>query len=413
MASVTIVGSGSQKLSMTFDATANYALAQQIAAQINAGVSGQTPGVTMVTSTDSAPPLARGTTGAYLQTVPGFVSLPAGYLLDNINVASFGSAIVLSNRGASGQTILSDQNTDLTFIAPSGSGTVVAGGGTNQLRVGGPGNWSLNTGSGNDITAATGSGNNTIAAGGGNNAIQLGAGNNLIISMGNDSIQGGSGAETVDATRGGKDFVQGIASDLLFVGGVAGATIFGGTGSDTYFGGTAEPGAKQLVSGGSAGNNLLWAGDGAATLIGGGNNDRLYAYGQHDQVLTAGSGNETLSAAFSGGNDSLTAGSGPDQLIAGTGADTFIAGTGADTVSAGPGKDVYAFIKGHAGGAELVQGIIDPTAIRINLQGYGTTAVADALASQQVTAGSLTIGLSDGTKITFQNVTALHQSNFI
>ena len=46
MASVTIVGSGSQKLSMSFDATANYALAKQIADQINSGVAGGSIGAT-------------------------------------------------------------------------------------------------------------------------------------------------------------------------------------------------------------------------------------------------------------------------------------------------------------------------------------------------------------------------------
>jgi Ca2+-binding RTX toxin-like protein len=409
MASVTIVGSNSQSISLTFDASANYALAQQLARQINSGVADGK----IVTSTDSTQPLAHGVTGAYLQTLPGFVSLPAGYLSDAVNIARFGPAVVFSGSGAAGQRILSDQHTDLIFIAPSGSGTVVAGGGNNQLRVGGRGNWSLNTGGGNDIIAATGSGNNTIEAGGGNNAIYLGSGHDLVVSVGNDSIEAGSGAETVDATRGGKEYVQGGASDLLFLGGTGGATIFGGSGSDTYFGSTARHVGEQLVAGGAAGNNLLWAGNGAATLTGGGNNDQLFAYGQTGQVLTAGAGNETLSAVFSGGNDSLRAGAGSDQLIAGSGADTFVGGKGADTISAGPGADVYAFIKGHAGGSELVQGIFDPSDIRISLQGYGPREVAEALASQHVSAGSVTIGLSDGTRITFQNVTALHTSNFV
>jgi Ca2+-binding RTX toxin-like protein len=409
MASVTINGSNSQKLGMTFGATANFTLAQQIGEQINKGVKAGT----IVTSTDSTATLAGGVTGAYLQTRPGTVSLPAGYLSDNINITGFGPANVFSFSGASGQSILSDQNTNLTFTAPTGSGTVVAGGSNNQIRVGGPGSWSLNTGIGNDIIAAIGSGNTTIEAGGGNNSILLGSGNALIISVGNDSIQGGSGAETVDATGGGRDFIQGEASDLLFLGGSEGATILGGSGSDTYFGSTSGHTGDQLVVGGSGGNNQLWAGDGAATLIGGGNGDQLFAYGQYDQVLTAAAGNETLSAAFSGGADSLTAGSGADRLIAGTGADTFVAGTGAATVSAGPGSDVFAFIKGHAGGTELVQDIADPTALRISLQGYGCEAAADALASQQVAAGSVTIALTDGTKVTFQNVSALHPSNFI
>lgn len=409
MASVTIVGSNNQLISLSFDASANFALAQRIAAQINSSVANGT----MVTASDvNGPPpaLPAGAKGGYFQTTSGLVAMPAGYTTDIVTKA--GSAIVFGS-GAAGETILSDQHTNLTFDAAAGSGTVVAGGGTNRLLVTGPGNWSLNTGGGNDAILALGSGNDSIAAGAGHNTIQLGSGNDLVVSAGFDSIEGGSGAETVDATGSRGDFVQGNASSLFFVGGMAGATIMGGSGSDTYFGSTMHTTGGQLVVGGTAGNNLLWAGDGAATLVGGGNNDQLFAYGGSNQSLIAGAGNETLSAAFGGGNDTLTAGSGKDQLFGGSGADTFVGGSGQATITGGSGGDTFAFIKGEAGGSDLVQGIFDPSALKIDLQGYGAGAKAAALASQTVANGSVTIGLSDGTKITFQDVTSLHSSNFI
>ena len=260
-----------------------------------------------------------------------------------------GDRLRISSKGD--PTILSDEHTSLTFIASAGSGTVVAGGGDNRLAISGSAadNWSLNTGSGNDVILALGAVNATIAPGGGKNIIQLGSGHDLVISAGRDSIAGGSGQSTIVATNATSDFVQGEKSDLLFIGGSGGVTILGGTGSDTYFGSAAGPVGDQLIKGGSAGSNLLFAGDGAATLVGGGNNDQLFAYGSANQVLNAGSGNETLSAAFSSGNDMLAAGLSNGQLIGGSGSYTFLGGGGNATITAGSGSDVYAFIN-HRGG---------------------------------------------------------------
>ena len=115
---------------------------------------------------------------------------------------------------------------------------------------------------------------------------------------------------------------------------------------------------------------------------------------------------------MSSGNDTLRAGSGNDQLIGGAGADTFVGGFGNATVTAGFGGQVFEFINHQAGGNELVQGIFDPSSIKIDLEGYGSNEVAKALASQTVQNGSVTIGLTDGTKITFEDVTSLSKSNF-
>jgi Ca2+-binding RTX toxin-like protein len=404
---VTIQGSNNLPVSMHFDATSNLALAQQIATFLNAQIDvGK-----LVTNYDAAPPLPTGVSGAYVQTTTEVVKLPPGYTTDLITKP--GSAIVLGS-GEADETILSDEQTSLTFTASAGSGTVVAGGGDNRLAISGSSadNWSLNTGSGNDIILALGAVNATIAAGGGQNAIQLGSGHDLVISTGRDSIAGGSSQSTIDATNASSDFVQGENSNLLFIGGSGGATILGGTGSDTYFGSAAGPVGQQLIKGGSAGSNFLFAGDGAATLVGGGNNDQLFAYGSANQVLNAGSGNETLSAAFSSGNDTLAAGTSTGQLIGGTGSDTFLGGGGNATVTAGSGSDVYAFINHQAGGNEVVQGVFDPTSIQIHLQGYDPSAIENALASQRTNNGSVTIGLEDGTKITFQDVSSLNRSNF-
>jgi Ca2+-binding RTX toxin-like protein len=410
VSTVTIQGSNHQPITLTFDTATNFALAQQIATYLNAEIaSGK-----LVTEYDSAgppPALPHGISGAYVQTTSPLVFLPADYTTDLITKS--GSAVVFGS-GAANETILSGASTSLTFIATAGSGTVVAGGGNDTFLVTGTrnDNWSLYAGGGSDIIAALGAVNATIGAGGGHNAIQLGSGNDLIISTGYDTVAGGSSHATIDATGAHSDFVQGESSDLLFVGGTGGATIVGGTGSDTYLGSAAGPVGSQLIEGGSAGNNFLFAGDGLATLVGGGKGDQLYGYGSYNQSLIAGSGNETLSAALSSGNDTLKAGSGKDVLIGGFGSDTFVGGSGHATITAGLGSDVFAFINHQAGGTELVQGIFDPASIKIDLQGYGPNAIADALASQTVKHGSVTIDLSDGTKVTFQDVTSLTRSNF-
>jgi Ca2+-binding RTX toxin-like protein len=407
VSAVTIHGSNNVPIALHFDATSNIALAQQIATFLNAEIAAGK----LVTEYDAAPPLPTGVSGAYVQATTEVVKLPPSYTTDLVTKP--GSAIVLGS-GKADETILSNEQTSLTFIASAGSGTVVAGGGDNRLAISGSvaGNWSLNTGSGNDIILAMGAVNATVAAGGGKNSIQLGSGHDLVVSTGRDSIAGGTSQATIDASNASSDFVQGEKSNLLFIGGSGGATILGGTGSDTYLGSAAGPVDQQLIKGGSAGSNFLFAGDGAATLVGGGTNDQLFAYGSVNQLLSAGNGNETLSAAFSSGNDTLAAGLSSGQLIGGTGADTFVGGSGNTTVTAGSGKDVYAFINHQAGGNEVVQGVFDPASIHIHLRGYDSSAIENALASQRTNNGSVTIGLEDGTKITFRDVSSLNRSNF-
>jgi hypothetical protein len=71
---------------------------------------------------------------------------------------------------------------------------------------------------------------------------------------------------------------------------------------------------------------------------------------------------------------------------------------------------VFTFIKGQAGGTDLVQGF--NSSDKIALDGYGGGAVNDALKSQTMSAGSVTITLDDHTKVTFADVSSLTKSNF-
>jgi len=49
----------------------------------------------------------------------------------------------------------------------------------------------------------------------------------------------------------------------------------------------------------------------------------------------------------------------------------------------------------------------------VTLQNYGPAAASAALQTASVSAGSTTIALSDGTKVTFQGVTHLNSSSFV
>lgn len=405
---VTVAGGSNEMVTLGFDSNENFALANQLVRQINAGIAAGRV-VTSYDTDGTGPTIPAGASGALIQTSSNFVVLPYNYSIDLVTKP--GPTAVLGS-GAPNEMILSDVKTDLTFLANSGSGTVVAGGGDNRVSVGGAGDWSVNTGSGSDIIAALGGVNATISAGGGANAILLGDGTDLVTSISKDTVVGGSGDATIDASRAQSDFVRGDGSHLLFIGGLGGATIFGGSGSDTYLG-SARQTDRQLVVGGTDGNNFLFAGHGEGTLVGGGNNDQLFAYGSQHQSLIAGSGNETLSAAFASGPDIIRAGSGNDVLIGGSGVDTFIGSSGSTTVTIGYGKEVFEFINHKAGGTELVRGVFDPSSIKIDLEGYGKGSIDQALAHQATTNGSVTVGLSDGTRITFQNVTSLDRSNFI
>jgi Ca2+-binding RTX toxin-like protein len=405
--SVTVLGTQNQAITLTYASAANGILASQLASLINTGV---TNGSIIPASDKNGPPpaLAPGKVGEFQQTMPGLTILPTGYTAYATNAAS---AVVFGS-GDPGEKILAGDATNLSFFATGGSGTVAAGGGNNLLYIPATdsGSWLLSTGAGDDQIFALGSGSNTITAGAGHNAIALGSGPDAITSTGDDTVMAGAGAATIDATQASSDVVYGGSGNLLFVGGAGGSTIFGGTGSDTFMGNNGT--GPEEVHGGSAGHNFLVAGAGPATLFGGGDGDQLFAFGAQSQTLIGGSGHEVLSGAFSSGNDLLVAGPGNNSLVGGSGADTFVGGSGSDTVFASSAsKDVFEFVKGQAGGSELVQNVFDSASVHIKLSGYSSTEAANALAGQTTNGSSVTLSLSDGTKITFDNITHLNSTN--
>ena len=131
-------------------------------------------------------------------------------------------------------------------------------------------------------------------------------------------------------------------------------------------------------------------------------------------MLVGSDGYSTLSAAFNWGNNTIKGGEGDEAITGGTGRDLIVSGAGNDTVFATDGdRDTFAFIRNEAGGQTLIQNIYDTRDVRIDLIDYGRCEVSQALNSQTTDGSSVSFSLSDGTQITFENITHLTSKNFI
>lgn len=382
---VTVQGAHSTVVTLTYDSSANALLAQYIAAAITSGVNSGPPSIIPEDSAHSITPIGipgPNTTEWVQDTPTGQIALPTG--MDAfIGAAPFN---VLANTDPNQNFLIGAASGQI--LALGGAGNIVAGGGNDQviLRPSDTGSWQILMGNGNDTIKALGSGNDTIGLGTGNDSVQLGGGSNAVTTGGAATISASTGSETVTGL--GSTVIYGNASTLHFVA-TGGATVFGGTGSDTVTGGS----GPDYLQGGTAGNNVLTAGVGAATLLGGGSGDQLFASGSGAQILYAGSGNETLTGSSVSGAP-----------------DTFVGSAGATTVMGAQASSLFEFIGGSAGGTMSVfgYGSGDAPNIKIHLGG------GDTLQTQNNTGGNLNVTLSDGTKITFANVTgSLNGGNFV
>ncbi len=129
-------------------------------------------------------------------------------------------------------------------------------------------------------------------------------------------------------------------------------------------------------------------------------------------VLQAGSGNETLLGGLSTGANTFIAGSGNDSIVGGLGNDTIQAGTGTDVEYGSLGRNVFSFVNGQAGGTVTIGDFGLSSGNKIDLQGYGDAAVAQAVSSQVSAHGSTMLTLSDNTSITLIGVHHVSASNF-
>ena len=220
-----------------------------------------------------------------------------------------------------------------------------------------------------------------------------------------DTIIGGSGAATVNATSYASDFVFAGSGALNFTGGIGASTILGnaaGTASIT--------GGVGSVIAIAYGSTSFTGGAGAATVaafggsvtINGGAGIGLYVGAPGGQNrISQGTGQATM---YGGGDgDIIAAGSvGGGILVAGRGTETLIGGTGAD---------LFAVLHGNASNA-VVRNFI-PGQDFMNFAGFSTTEATNALAASVLIAGSRQLTLSDGTRILFVGVTGLTTASFL
>ncbi len=244
-----------------------------------------------------------------------------------------------------------------TYFSPTTNVTVVSGysTATGSVVIANPG--SSDTVSGSAV-ADTSSGSNSITTT--NPATVFAAPNDTITSAAATTLFGASGSGVNHFAIGGSgSSVTGGTGGIVGTASGANSTLVGGTGNSIF-----------TVTGP---NSLAVAGSGGVTGI-------------NEQSST---GPETIATSPVGNSGTLVA-------VLGSGADTVLGGSGASTITGGSGNDVFAFIKGHAGGSEVIIGYTGSD--NLAFAGYGYT--GSNLPTENVGSAGDVITLSDGTTIT-------------
>lgn len=187
---------------------------------------------------------------------------------------------------------------------------------------------------------------------------------------GASNLSGVTGFETITVnagTVGSEDATITIGADAFVPNGgtvTVNASALTNASADFSFDASAETGTgKFIVTGATAGVNILTGGSGddsltggsgVNTLAGGGGSDTLIG-GASNDTLTGGAGADTITG--SGGNDSISGGTGNDTINAGSGADDVVVvdinSNGADTITLGTDADideVFFVLRGGSGG---------------------------------------------------------------
>jgi Ca2+-binding RTX toxin-like protein len=228
--------------------------------------------------------------------------------------------------------------------------------------------------------------------------LNLTAGASTIWALGSDTIYAGNNDATV-MTAAANVTVVGGAGSLYFVGGAGAISVSGASGGTTLFGGTGS--ANTYLAGGNGTNALVGGtGNGNTTLVGGSGSTVEWAKGSGATTLIAGTGQSTLIGVTGTGNELLktspTGSAGITTMDLNNATDSVFGGAGISIVYGGLGKDIYGFVKGQAGGAELIFNFKKTDVIVFG--GYA----GNPIASEKVIHGSDVITLVDGTKITVE-----------
>jgi Ca2+-binding RTX toxin-like protein len=178
------------------------------------------------------------------------------------------------------------------------------------------------------------------------------------------------------------------------------ATLFGGSAGTTRF---TFGGADSSVTGGTG--NIAGSSSGSNSTLVGGTGISLFSVTGANSLAVAGpsgitginetasTGPETIATNPNGNSGTLVA-------TLGSGADTVIGGSGASTITGGSGNDVFTFVKGHAGGTEVIFNYTKADNIAFAGYGYTSTIVPTETIGSFAGVTSDIMTLSDGTKIT-------------
>lgn len=228
----------------------------------------------------------------------------------------------------------------------------------------------------------------------------------MVVGTANSAVTVSSATAVADTTAGGnaittvgKTAVFAAANDTISASGAA-TTLFGASSGVTQF---VSSGANSSITGGSAG--FVGTVSGANTTLVGGTGVSIYHVTGSNSLAVAGqSGVTGIDLSKSTGPQTIATNplgnSGTLVGILGAGADSVIGGSGASTITAGSGHDSFLFVKGHAGGSEIIIGF--SASDNLGFAGYGYSATS--LPSESVGSIGDVITLSDGTTITLAGV---------
>ena len=213
----------------------------------------------------------------------------------------------------------------------------------------------------------------------------------------NDTSSGGNHLTVLSSAA-----VFGSANDTISAG--AAVTVFGSNVGLTSFD---VSGPNSSVVGGSG--DIAGLASGAnSTLVGGTGNSLFSVSGANSLAVAGPSGITGIDLRGSTAPEVVATNplgnSGTLVADLGAGASTVIGGSGASTITGGSAPDVYAFVKGHAGGSEVILGFKDSDNIAFDGYGYsaGNSPVETLEDFHGVPSDQLT--LTDGTKITLVGI---------
>jgi len=170
-------------------------------------------------------------------------------------------------------------------------------------------------------------------------------------------------------------------------------------------------GYRGRLDSGRRGQRYNWRGNGADLLEGGAGNDLIFAgIDASADTVDGGAGNDEIYGGA--GNDNLSGGAGADVIYNGSGNDTVNGDAGSDTIWGGGGddnltggadSDQFAFIAGN--GNDTVTDFNFTEDDILNLEAFGFTDAAAAIALMSDVGSNVELALGAGQLVTLLGVT--------